>query len=75
MTIEQTALLITSLSALGGLAVAAISMSRIQTLHVLINSRLDQLLTSSRALSHAEGREEMRKEEQERASIGLDDPQ
>lgn len=61
----------TLISAITAALVGLHNSRKIQDVHVSINSRMDQLLTSNRVAAHSEGREEARKEEQERSSIDL----
>ncbi len=47
-------------TALCGLGVSLINQRKLRTLHLQVNSRLDQLLISSKNLSHAEGMQAQR---------------
>ncbi len=56
----------TLVSASGALVISFHNSNKIQDVHLEINSRMTELLAMNKTLSHAEGREEARKEEQER---------
>ncbi len=56
----------TLVSAAGALVISFNNSRGIRDVHLEINSRMTELLASNKLASHAEGREEARKEEQER---------
>ena len=55
MTIENTAEIVTAVAAIGSIVAALINGKRIREIHVLINSRLDQLLRATGIAARAEG--------------------
>lgn len=55
MTIADIAIFMTAIAALGALAVSVFNMFQINTVHVLINSRMTELLELTQKASKAEG--------------------
>jgi hypothetical protein len=54
--------LVTALAALGALGISVINLKQIRTVHISINSRMDQLLKATGIAARAEGKEEGRAE-------------
>lgn len=61
--IDKLATIVGALSAFGALIVSYVSLSRVRELHIIINSRMSELLKATGLASKAEGREEERKKQ------------
>ncbi len=62
MTTAEIIAAISAIASFGTLVVAATGLNAIRSVHVSINSRMDELLKKSAIAAHAEGREEYRME-------------
>ena len=58
MNVEAIALAITALCAVASLCLAVLNLFRIREVHLLVNSRLTQLLELTETSARAEGRNE-----------------
>ena len=69
MSAEQVVSIIlavaTLVPAVATMIIGILNANKIENVHLSINSRMDQLLAANRVSSHAEGREEARKEAEE----------